>query len=180
MPPSPAIDIHQHLWPPELIDALRSRRRAPKMRGWTLILDGEPPYEVDPVDHDPVHRRELDQGRIVVGPSSPLGIEDLPPEEAAPLLTAWHDGAQRLRPAFDAWASVTNRDPDVGELRSRLAGGARRIVPTTPARPTPARPDQRVNDNTTRWRPARGRGADGSGPRAPGAEASAGGSRRSS
>ncbi|HZM68221.1 MAG TPA: amidohydrolase [Nakamurella sp.] len=123
MPPSPAIDIHQHLWPPELIDALRSRRRAPKMRGWTLILDGEPPYEVDPVDHDPVHRRELDQGRIVVGLSSPLGIEDLPPEEAAPLLTAWHDGAQRLRPAFDAWASVTNRDPDVGELRSRLAGG---------------------------------------------------------
>ena len=123
MPPSPAIDIHQHLWPPELIDALRSRRRAPKMRGWTLILDGEPPYEVDPVDHDSVHRRELDQGRIVVGLSSPLGIEDLPPEEAAPLLTAWHDGAQRLRPAFDAWASVTNRDPDVGELRSRLAGG---------------------------------------------------------
>src|SRR4051794_19205719 len=111
MTPSPAIDIHQHLWPPELIDALRSRRNAPRLDGWTLILAGEPPYDVDPGDHDPDRRRALDRRfdehrRTLLGLSSPLGIEDLPPEEAGPLLKAWHDGVARLRPDFEAWASV--------------------------------------------------------------------------
>ena len=27
------IDIHQHLWPPELIDALRRRARPPRLNG---------------------------------------------------------------------------------------------------------------------------------------------------
>jgi len=123
MTPSPAIDIHQHLWPPELIDALRSRRSAPRLDGWTLILDGEPPYQVNPDDHDPVRRRALDQTRTVLGLSSPLGIEDLPPDEAAPLLAAWHDGAGRLRPEFDAWASVGWIDPDLDDLAKRLTDG---------------------------------------------------------
>ena len=47
MTPSSAIDIHQHLWPSELIDALRARQHPPRMVGWTLLLDGEPPYDVD-------------------------------------------------------------------------------------------------------------------------------------
>ena len=62
-------------------------------------------------------------GRIVLGLSSPLGIEDLPPEQAAPLLAAWHDGVARLRPDFDAWASVAGRDPDLTALRQQLAQG---------------------------------------------------------
>jgi len=123
MAPSPAIDIHQHLWPPELIDALRVRQQAPRLVGWTLHLDGEPPYEINPQDHRPQTRRELDEGRIVLSLSSPLGIENLPPAEAAPLLTAWHDGAAELRPEFDAWASIAHLDPDLDTLTDQLAGG---------------------------------------------------------
>jgi predicted TIM-barrel fold metal-dependent hydrolase len=123
MTPSPAIDIHQHLWPPELIDALRARRHAPRLVGWTLHLVGEPPYDIDPVDHRPAERRSLDDGRIVLGLSSPLGIEDLPPVEAETLLRAWHDGAAALQPDFDAWASIAHLDPDLDDLTRRLVDG---------------------------------------------------------
>ena len=123
MTPSPAIDIHQHLWPPELIDALRSRSTAPRLDGWTLLLKGEPAYQVNPSDHDPEHRRGLEHTRIVLGMSSPLAIEDLQPAEAAPLLAAWHDGVARLRPDFEAWAAVSRIDPDRGDLAKRLADG---------------------------------------------------------
>jgi hypothetical protein len=123
MTPSPAIDVHQHLWPTELIDALRARRRAPRIVGWTLLLDGEPPYDVTPADHQSSARRALDGGRIVIGLSSPLGIEDLPAGEGADLLTAWHDGAAALRPDFDAWVSVNRQDPDLAAAATLLADG---------------------------------------------------------
>jgi hypothetical protein len=123
MTPSPAIDIHQHLWPPELIDALRSRRAAPRLVGWTLLLDGEPPYEVEPGDHVAIDRRALDDGRVVLGLSSPLGIEDLPADDGRSLLAAWHDGAAALEPGFDAWAAVSRQDPDLDGLASRLRDG---------------------------------------------------------
>ena len=120
---SAAIDIHQHLWPDELIEALRARREAPRLDGWTLVLAGEPPYEVRPADHDPVERRAQDSGRVVLGLSSPLGIEDLPVAEGAPLLDAWHQGVARLAGQFDAWASVSHAEPDLNALRARLAAG---------------------------------------------------------
>jgi len=123
MTPSPAIDIHQHLWPAELIDALRARSRPPRLDGWTLLLAGEPPYVVDPQDHDPVARRALDDGRIVLGLSSPLGIEDLPADEGRALLAAWHQGAAALAPDFQAWAAVSRQDPDLGDLKHRLSNG---------------------------------------------------------
>jgi len=50
-----AVDVHQHLWPDELVDRLRARSRAPYLRGWTLHTDGEPPYDVDPAGHDVAH-----------------------------------------------------------------------------------------------------------------------------
>ncbi|MET0863339.1 MAG: amidohydrolase [Nakamurella sp.] len=132
MTPSTAIDIHQHLWPAELIEALRARRRPPRLDGWTLLLAGEPPYEVNPADHDPIARRALDEGRIVLGLSSPLGIEDLPADEARPLLAAWHDGAAALGrapagglpgPGFESWAAVSRQDADLGDLKHRLSDG---------------------------------------------------------
>jgi hypothetical protein len=123
MTPSTAIDIHQHLWPEELIEALRARSRPPRLDGWTLLLAGEPPYEVDSRDHDPVARRALDDGRIVLGLSSPLGIEDLPADEGRTLLTAWHQGATALTPDFEAWAAVSRQDPDLGDLKHRLSDG---------------------------------------------------------
>src|SRR5690348_862607 len=51
------LDVHQHLWPEPLLEALRARDKPPRMRGWTLELEGEAPYEVDPRDHDPEARR---------------------------------------------------------------------------------------------------------------------------
>ena len=131
------IDIHQHLWPPALFDALRRRREPPRLDGWTLHLSGEPPFPVHPPDHDPPARRASESGRIVLGLSSPLGIEDLPPDQAEPLLDAWHDGIAEfrsgvdpghdrvpgLRTGFDAWAAVNRHQPDPHALEDRLRAG---------------------------------------------------------
>ena len=58
------VDLHQHLWPESFVEALRRRRTAPRLDGWTLHLDGEPPYAVDPADHDAVPGRR--QQKIAV------------------------------------------------------------------------------------------------------------------
>jgi hypothetical protein len=119
-----ATDVHQHLWPEELVDRLRARTRPPFLRGWTLHTDGEPPYEVDPADHDPRTRVELDAregiGTACLSLSAPLGIEALPGRDAAPLIRAWHRGVAGLPEHFRAWASVPATDPDVEGLRALL------------------------------------------------------------
>lgn len=119
---SGVIDVHQHLWPAELIDQLRRRSRPPMLRGWTLYTDFEPPYEVTPVDHDVRARRRLEggTGRILVSMSTPIGVELLEPDEARPLLDAWHEGVQGYGPPFEAWAAVTEIDPDLDGLQSLL------------------------------------------------------------
>lgn len=118
-------DVHQHLWPEALLVALRRRSGPPRLDGWTLYLDGEPPYHVRPADHDESIRAALDSdvARVAVSLSCPLGIEYLPPHEAAPLLRAWHDGAAQFRRPFAAWASVSHIEPDLGELSRRLDEG---------------------------------------------------------
>jgi hypothetical protein len=123
--PKQGVDVHQHLWPPELVDALRSRTRAPRLVGWTLHLDGEPPYVVDPSAHLPHRRAGLDPavGRIVLGLSSPLGIEELRPDDAEPLLLAWHKGVLSLPGPFAAWAAVNHVDPDLVGLASLFNEG---------------------------------------------------------
>jgi hypothetical protein len=107
------------------MEALRRRRAAPRLEGWLLHLDGEPPFQVDPDDHDPNLRASLEPaGRVcLVSLSSPLGIESLPGEEAAPLLEAWHDGAARLSEPFAAWASVARVNPDLQQLKHHLQTG---------------------------------------------------------
>ena len=122
-----AIDLHQHLWPELLVEALRRRDRAPYLRGWTVYVDGEPPYRAAPADHDIESRLATDRAAGVdltcVSLSSPLGIEELPPEEAGPLLDAWHEGAGDLPEGLRAWASVSSVAPDPDGLRARLAEG---------------------------------------------------------
>ena len=49
-----ATDVHQHVWPEELVDRLRARTRPPYLRDWVLHTDGEPPYDVDPSAHGSV------------------------------------------------------------------------------------------------------------------------------
>src|SRR4051794_25405951 len=104
------IDVHQHVWPPAFIDQLRRRRRGPRLDGWTLHLDGEPDYAVDPADHDIDARAALARAdgldRALISLPSPLGVEWLPTGEAEPLLAAYHDGAAELPAPFGAWAAA--------------------------------------------------------------------------
>jgi hypothetical protein len=122
-----ATDVHQHLWPAQLLEALRRRSRPPRLAGWTLELTGEPAYEVAPEDHDVGARARLagEDGlnRVLVSLSSPLGIESLPGEDGAELLDAWHEGALELPAPFAAWASAPLLEIDVAGLERRLDQG---------------------------------------------------------
>jgi len=97
-------DLHQHLWPEALLAGLARRDEAPRLRRrgdrWELELAGEAPCEVSLADHDPV-ARALEAERdgldtVVIAPSSPLGLEWLPHDEAQRLLDAFHDGILEL------------------------------------------------------------------------------------
>jgi hypothetical protein len=120
-------DVHQHLWPQPLVEALRSRNAAPRLRGWTLETDAEPAFTVDPASHDPVRRRAADRGagidRCVLSLSSPLGIEWLDPGESQPLLDAWHLGALALGAGYEVWAAAGVRVPDPMAVAAALDRG---------------------------------------------------------
>jgi predicted TIM-barrel fold metal-dependent hydrolase len=135
------IDVHQHIWPIEFIEALRRRRTSPRMVDWTLLLDGEPPYEVQPADHDLAARRVLETGTALalVSLSCALGIEGLPRDEAIGLIDAWHEGIRVLPEPFRGWASVVSRDPDLGGLRKLLAHDFVGLQVPAPALATPDR-----------------------------------------
>jgi predicted TIM-barrel fold metal-dependent hydrolase len=124
---APAVDVHQHVWPDTLLEALRARRTAPRLRGWTLELAGEPDYEVDPRAHDSDERAALARADgldlALVSLSSPLGIESLPPHEATELIAAYHEGALVLPEPFGAWAAACLTDVDAGALSRELERG---------------------------------------------------------
>ena len=124
---SGVIDVHQHVWPESLIEALRARRSPPRLRGWTLELAGEPDYEVDPRVHDPGERAELARSDgldlALVSLSSPLGIESLAPEQAVEVLAAYHEGALALPAPFGAWAAACLTDIDADALVRELERG---------------------------------------------------------
>ena len=124
---SEAVDVHQHLWPAELVDRLRARARPPYLRDWTLVTSGERPFEVDPRWHDVEDRVARDEaagvGLACVSLSAPLGIEYLPRPEARTLLDVWHTAAADLPAHYAAWASVPAADPDLDVLDGLLRGG---------------------------------------------------------
>jgi 6-methylsalicylate decarboxylase len=125
-----ATDVHQHLWGDAFIAALRGRTTAPRLDGWTLHLDGEPPSEIDPAAHDVAARAALaaDDGfdRVLTSLSSPLGVEWLPPGDAAPILDAYHEDSLALPAPFGAWAaacvSEVDPAPPAGWLDRGFAG----------------------------------------------------------
>ncbi|MGW5684061.1 amidohydrolase family protein [Nonomuraea sp. NPDC003754] len=132
-----SIDVHQHLWTPSFVDALRARATPPYLDGWTLILDGEPPYEVNPADHAARDTAGLELALVSL--SSPLGIESLPPEEAWPLIDAYHEGALELPEPFGAWAATCHSEIDPDRLAADLDRGFHGLqIPATAA------PDDRL------------------------------------
>ena len=107
--------------------ALRARDKPPFLDGWTLYVEGEPPYEVSPADHDVARRTELAAadglGLALVSLSAPLGVEWLPAEEARPLLDAYHEDAAGLPEPFGAWAAACVRDIDADATAAVLDRG---------------------------------------------------------
>lgn len=121
------VDVHQHVWPGTLVEELRRRSRPPRLDGWTLITAGEPPFAVDPADHDVRRRAALaardGAGLAVVGLSSPLGIEYLDPADAGPLLRAYHHGVAGLGETFAGWAAACLTEIDAPGLARLLDRG---------------------------------------------------------
>jgi hypothetical protein len=60
---------------------------------------------------------------ILIGPSSPLGLEWLPRPEAEPLLRAYHEGVATLPRPFAAWATACLSEPSTAELVEALDAG---------------------------------------------------------
>lgn len=137
-----ASDVHQHLWPEPFLAALRSRRSPPRLDGWTLLLDGESPYEVDAAAHDPAARaaqaKTDGHDLVLVAPSAALGLADLPPHEAHALADAWHAGALALPAPFAPWATAGLVEPDPAGLRTALAAGCVGLELPASALATPA------------------------------------------
>lgn len=117
------IDVHQHLWPAPFLRVLRARRRPPRLDGWTLELFGGDRYAIDPADHDPA-MRDHGEGLIALAVSAALGIDRLPPDDAAEMADAWLDAGLALGPPFCVWATAGTVDPDPDALQQALRRGA--------------------------------------------------------
>ncbi len=130
-------DVHRHLWPEELLAALRRRTEPPRVDGWTLRLaDGDYPIPADAYGPERC-LAELDRDGIdvaVVSLQPSLGIGELPPAEAEPLLAAYHDGVAGLAAAsggrLRALAADRPRDGFAGVcLGSRALGDLDALAP---------------------------------------------------
>jgi hypothetical protein len=122
------VDLHQHLLPPEFLEALRGRESVPRLvDGWTLLTEGESPYSVNPVAHDVESRRlqELSEGKAEVLVSIPgnLRVEELPFDDARELIDVWHRSALQLGAPFRVWAAtpLLGRQFDLEGLAAALA-----------------------------------------------------------
>lgn len=104
----PSYDVHQHLWPKPLVEALRARSEPPRLAGKTLELH-EGSFRVDLRAHELEERLSLLDGDgvdvAVVSLQPTLGAEKAPE-----LLDAYHDGVRELVTAAD------------GRLRAFTAG----------------------------------------------------------
>src|SRR3954469_5410092 len=98
------VDIHQHLWPEELLHALSRRSAPPRLSDGWLELPGEPPVRFDPAAHDPAGRVG---DRILIAPSLPSGFD-------AELSAAHDRGVLALGAPFGLWASGERVDSAVG------------------------------------------------------------------
>jgi 6-methylsalicylate decarboxylase len=133
-------DIHQHVWTGPFLDALAARECLPFVRcgdGLTVLHSGgELPYVIDTAAESADRRTELlDADGValaVVALSSPIGIEALPHDVAAELISAHLDGALSLGDSFAAWGPVPIDSPDPADVDDVLGRGC--IGVSLPAR----------------------------------------------
>lgn len=121
----PSFDVHQHLWPEQLIRALGARRDLPRLRGNILEL-AEGSFETDLGEHDLdrrvalLDRHEIDMAVVSLQPTVAC---DLQPD----LADSYHEGMIELVEAaggrIAALACAERRDGFVGACVS-----ARRLV----------------------------------------------------
>jgi hypothetical protein len=130
--PSPATDVHQHLWTEPFVAALARRRTGPSIHavdgGWAVRVPGEPDSRFALSAHDPRRRAEELRAsgleRALLSMSTPLGVEALPEDEARPVLDAWHEGAFAAGPAFGVWGAVPVQGATPADVDALLARGA--------------------------------------------------------
>lgn len=131
-PTSASIDVHQHLWPEELVAALSRRTAGPSVRrdgrGWRVRVPGEPDSTFGPATHDAATRardlRAHGHDRALLCMSTPLGVEALPEDEARPLLAAWHDGVFAAGDAFGVWGALPVHGATAQDVDGLLERGA--------------------------------------------------------
>lgn len=127
------IDLHQHLWPEELIRALERRRDPPRLRGSRLELAVEGAFDVDLGAHELdarlalLDRHELETAVVSLAPTMETeGLEELE--------DAYHEGVAALAAAAGgrlvALAAREPRDGFAGVCISaaRLTGGAETLL----------------------------------------------------
>ena len=125
------VDIHQHVWTGPLLDALTARRCLPFVQrtdGLTVLHGGgELPYVIDTAAESAERRAQLLRADgvdlAVVALSSPIGIEALPHDAAAELISAHLDGVLALGEGFAAWGPVPVSTPDPADVDAVLARG---------------------------------------------------------
>jgi 6-methylsalicylate decarboxylase len=123
---TPRTDVHQHLWPEELLDALAARSDPPFARRdgsrWLLHVPGEPTSAV--VAQAAGERAaSLVVDRALLSLSTALEVERLAPEEAAPLLQVWRQVAGELPASLAAWASLNLASATPADLDALLDEG---------------------------------------------------------
>ena len=119
-----AVDLHQHVWTTPLLNALARRDRLPFVRradGLTVLhCGGELPYVIDTTGESSDRRAALlaSDGveRAVVALSSPIGVEELPHDVAAELISAHLDGMLALGERFAAWGPIPVDRPDPADV----------------------------------------------------------------
>jgi hypothetical protein len=118
----PGTDVHQHLWPPSFLEALAARTEPPLLSERALRLPGEPDWELNVEAHGLEERLALldrcELDRAVVSLQPTLGIERLPADEAAGLVSVWEDGILEVADA----ASGRIVPLAAGEPRAGFAG----------------------------------------------------------
>ncbi len=124
-------DLHQHLFTDPLVAALTQRVSPPRLRrvdgDWILALPGEPRCVLEVPDDPEARLTAADNAgidRILVAPSSPLGIEGLPPDKARELIDAYDRGIDELDPRrFAAWGTAPLREVDPADVDVALDRG---------------------------------------------------------